>query len=158
MYILHKCLTNSSEFFKVAFSGDWQEAANGTIDIQGFEPKTFDHYAEWLYTGRISLGACADPAFNSPDDGTLDDHYTMLMDLYVMGYFLLDRAFRNSIIDTLLATGDKFYTRPDEGCVDMIWSKVPQDAPLKKAIVNYSVFRADAAVSLKISFLSVDAM
>lgn len=136
-YVLHKSLTISSGFFTAAFSGSWQEAASGAIKIRDFEPKHFDHYAEWLYTSEISLGALSDPPIRSSTDKNLGIHYMMLMDLYAMGYFLLDGAFRNCIVDTLLKAGDKFNMHPCHRCVDNVWDRIPQAAPLKDLIISH---------------------
>lgn len=72
----------------------------------------------------------------------------MLMDLYVVGYFLLDVTFRNCVVDTLLKSGDKYYTYPGYHTVGPVWEKIPPNARMRELIINHWANRVEVPVSI----------
>lgn len=146
-YILHKSLVKSSDFLAKALSGDWQQAEDGTITAPGIESRHFDHYAQWLYTGKIPLESSEKSVRGDSSANDNSDDYILLMDLYLLGYFLLDVTFRNCIIDTLLKIGDRDNTYPDERSINRIWDKNPQNAPIKDLMINHWASDVDTVVS-----------
>lgn len=119
------------------------------MHVQDFEPYHFDHYAHWLYTGRVCLGADSDAVNWAPPDIDFPDDYLLMMDLYVMSYFLLDETFRNCMMDVILKTGDLLRSYPGELCIARFWDRIPEDAPLKKMVVNDWAHGMKAGVSFK---------
>lgn len=56
----------SSEYFQKAFSDDKKEITDYTVRLPEANPKAFDIYLKWLYSGRFYILAQDDVA--APDD------------------------------------------------------------------------------------------
>lgn len=82
-------------------NGTWREAKDRKIRLPDIEACHLERYIQWLYTGAISIQPEAEVINmqNDRDEMQLSrTKYAILMDLYIMGHFLLDSAFRNAVV------------------------------------------------------------
>ncbi|KAI4693273.1 uncharacterized protein J4E88_001644 [Alternaria novae-zelandiae] len=87
-----------SEFFRRAMNGKWIESKNRMVRLPEDDPKVFDIYINLLYTGRLATNTLEEPKTNAH---LLEEMY-VLAQLYVIGEKLLDKATKNSAIQSLL--------------------------------------------------------
>lgn len=91
----------------------------------------FRLYAEWVYSGRIQKRA---PGVNSED---VD--FSSMGQAYILGEKLLDKNFKNAIVDLLLQTivthGKMDLTLPT-----LIFNETSNTAPLRKLLVDLYVW------------------
>lgn len=135
-YTLHKCFaTKSSEFFVKATNGRWKEGKDKSVPLPDCMPEIFDIYLHWLYTGSIVLNITED----DEDRGTSE--INELMHLYVLGNFLLDRPFRNVIVDRTLEVNRLYKKYPGSEAINIIWPETPADCQMQRLILRFWAIR-----------------
>ncbi|KAF2483574.1 hypothetical protein BDY17DRAFT_324295 [Neohortaea acidophila] len=88
-YYLYPCdAKKTSDLFRNA------DTTGPPLNIPRFDPETFDIYVEWMYDRNSALIAAK-------------DSYEHLMELYKLGEYLEDSAFRNMVMDTTIEIGVK---------------------------------------------------
>jgi len=132
----------SSEFADAAMRGPWQESQERVIALPEFDKKTFGTYLQWLLTGVVHTKAgCADG--NKSIEARLYSEILRLPNLSVLGHYLLDTDFRDSINDALIEctadlhrNGSKFPASygPD------FYDKTPDQSPIRKLVVDLVVW------------------
>ena len=130
--------TKSSEFFKSAISGTWTESSSKRITLAEVQPKTFERYLNWLYTSTIPLEVedSLDPK-NDVQRGTIaNSKYRQLLHAYVLRYFLLDRPFRNAIIDAMRKVQSELYYVPSTPAVCYFYDKMPPNCQTIRLITS----------------------
>ncbi|KAK5989880.1 hypothetical protein PT974_08142 [Cladobotryum mycophilum] len=85
----------SSRFFKKALSGDWKEAEDGRVRLEGDSPDVFEIYLHWLYRRTLPV------RIDSPGhEGNFE--YLQLAKAYVLGDMLQADTFRDAAIDAII--------------------------------------------------------
>jgi hypothetical protein len=120
--------TRSSKFFQAALrrdwkGRDWKESRENRVTLAEVHPGVFEGYLQWLNTGTITSSFPIDKpsAFE-------------LVELYILGDFLDDAAFRNAVLDDL--TSSAFEMWPGICSVSLVWENTPGDSPLRKLILE----------------------
>ena len=108
-FTVHKIYaTKTSEFFTTAVNGNWREAKDG-IRLPEVEVLPFDLYVRWLYTGEMDLDLSMEGDVTTEIAGAV---FAGLMDLYILGHFLLDPTFRNAAIDATIIARNTMSMQP----------------------------------------------
>lgn len=103
-------LVSSSEFFKAALSADWKEDRLEVLHLSCLKPVNFQIYLDWLYgSGDVDIdlvvtASLADFGVPAPGEGDLRV-VDRLCELWILGDYLLDNAFKNAVIKTILCLG-----------------------------------------------------
>jgi hypothetical protein len=87
----------SSKFFKDACSERWIQGKEPKVFVLEVEPKTFQSYVEWLYSGNYQLQASK----GDPMD-VVHSALDAAINLYLVSDFLDDVHFRNHIMEALV--------------------------------------------------------
>lgn len=136
-FVVHKCyLTKTSDFLSAALNGAWREAKNGRINLPNVEPRAFECYIQWLYTGEVPVEFGKQGTTNMEVAFVA---YDLLMDLYMLGHFLLDAGFQNAVIDSTLKTKRETTIYPGAGSIRQIWDETPEDCTMKRLITRWWV-------------------
>lgn len=112
----------SSKFFHAAMSNDWNESRQNRVTLK--EPRTvnFEFYLQWLSTNEHSfLGDLA---------------LYQLAELYILGDFLDDLAFRVTMINHFVKRAVDNDVHPGSSIVTPTWERTPEGSPLRKIIVE----------------------
>lgn len=130
--------TKTSDFFKSATSGTWKEASEKAIKLPETTPLQFDTYINWLYTGEIPFAKSSEPFANNNERRAFAiGSYDRLMELYEMGYFLLDATFRNAVVTATLEVRSKTSVYPGVTALRTIWGKTPHGCSMKRLIMRF---------------------
>ncbi|KAF2661595.1 hypothetical protein K491DRAFT_710810 [Lophiostoma macrostomum CBS 122681] len=100
--VIHKdVLCKSSHYFRNATKPEWSELRNEpyTIRLPVEQPEAFRLYAHWLYSKTLPL-----PEFKKE---TSVGYFEKFARAYVLGEALLDKLFKNEVINAILATNKK---------------------------------------------------
>ncbi|KAF2124791.1 hypothetical protein P153DRAFT_400871 [Dothidotthia symphoricarpi CBS 119687] len=95
-------LTISSEFFKKALSGDWEESSTRTVQLPETDVTAFGIYVKWLYSGKFYIMEDNDKSDKDEDDLIPDHELDKWHSCYVLGSFLQDLDFKDALIDMLI--------------------------------------------------------
>lgn len=123
---MHKMLLySSSDYFRAALDGGFKEAAEQRIELLEDDPKVFERFQLWLYTGKV---------FDRGEKSTALDH-SMLVDIYVFAESRCIPGLQNHLVDTIIrkSAREGFYLRPSDG--DM-YSNTASLSPLRKLAVH----------------------
>jgi hypothetical protein len=131
-FVIHKSFAaQSSKFLRAALEGDWKEAREKRIPLPEAKVADFQVYTEWLYTGCI-VGL---------DKDMTGARGATLVRLHILGDFLGDNLFSNTIIDNLIlsihSSGSSMSFRRDT--VDMAWDKTMPGSPLRKVLIQFII-------------------
>lgn len=128
-FIIHTSFaTKSSKFIRAALAGDWKEAREKLIPLPEARVADFQIYTEWMYTGRIA---------NRAYDGSSDNSVTLVR-LYILGEYLGDTRFSNTIMDNLLQISCSPQSPMVFGSdtVGMAWEHTLPGSPLRMALAQ----------------------
>lgn len=124
--ILQSIATKSSKFMQTTFGGEWRESREKSVSLPETKVADFEVYLEWLYTGHVV---------------TLDSIKALgatLIRLYVLGDFLVDDRFCNTVMDTLILESQRGYPRLafSPADIDSAWEKTMPGSGLRKVLVD----------------------
>lgn len=133
----------NSEFFEAALRKEWKEGLEKTIELPEDDAKVFNKYHGWLYTRRLA----------TPEGGYagLDQSFTMLAKLYVLGEKLLDRDFQNSVSDALVSatrdergprghgSGYKGRSFPGPKIIRIVYEGTTTGSPMRRLLTDFYV-------------------
>jgi hypothetical protein len=124
-FTLHTSIaTRSSNFFRAALRRNtWKEARETRIVLAEVHPAVFEGYLQWLHTGVLTS------SFPIDKPSTFD-----LAEMYILGDFLDDKAFRNAVLDDI--TSSAYDIWPGICSVNLIWDNTPGGSPLRKLILE----------------------
>lgn len=107
----------SSDFFKGALNHGFKESSDRVIPLSEFKPESFKIYLQWLYTGGIFT--------RQPDSAKeiASQENCRLFEAYIMGEYLCDTNFQDTIMDALL---DKWLNE-DKYAVSFLLARVAQE-------------------------------
>ena len=99
-YTLHKSYaTRKSVFIQTATSGKWVEATTQQVELPETKTARFEQYIHWLYEKEVLLESTS--GFEYIKDVAIVLSQEQLLELYVLGYFLMDTSFRNDVVERL---------------------------------------------------------
>ena len=126
-FILHTDVAaRSSKFFRAAMSNDWKESRQNRVTLKELETVDFELYLQWLSTNEHSFLS--------------DLNLHRLAELYILGDFLDDFAFRAAMLNHFVKKTVDGIVYPDHSIVTPTWEQTPEGSPLRKIIVELWVF------------------
>lgn len=132
-YIDEGALKSGGEFFVAALKEEWRKY-KAPISLPEDDPKAFEVYAQWLYTGKIFSRPFSDSraaAFDSQNFG-------LLTALYVLGDRLMDSVFQDRIMDAIVAMNvQTTMFMPAQRLVDFICGRIPAHAAMRRWLVQW---------------------
>ena len=92
-YGIHKSLLfQVSRFFKAALSGKFYEARSGVVVLADENPKVFDRFNAWLYTGSLLLDG----------ENLKSLPHSIIFDIYAFAERRIIPSLQNKAIDTVI--------------------------------------------------------
>lgn len=106
------------------------------------DPKTFQVYAHWLYSGTL-------PVTYGILGKEVDFEYLDLVKAYVLGDKLLDDTFRRTVIDAIVEASlverinwDPWF--PGDEAILYAYSNTLKESPIRKLLVDFHVYYGDS--------------
>ncbi|KAK5131063.1 hypothetical protein LTR08_001349 [Meristemomyces frigidus] len=104
---VHKdLLTQHSDFFRAAFTGDWKERADGVIRLPEDEVEAFEQFYWFVYTGSLFTIREGDHGVGE-DNHPTDKEFGRLAAAWALGNKLQCTPFKDALTDGLIAKGLK---------------------------------------------------
>ncbi|KAK5159717.1 hypothetical protein BJ546DRAFT_950332 [Cryomyces antarcticus] len=129
----------SSPFFEAAMKPHWKEAKDRLVELPEDTAEIFGIYIQWLYTKGIA-SLPEDPS----SDSFLGEGYSLLASAYVLGEKLQDIAFKNDVVDAIMA--ESFNLNPNgqrlfPGChhIKIIYDGTPKSSLARRLLVDMYV-------------------
>jgi hypothetical protein len=119
--VIQSIATRSSKFFQAAMSRDWKEALEKRVMLPETEVRVFEGYLQWLYTGDIAVA-----------HGSFHEE----VEFYILGDFLHDIKFRNTVLESLIARCHEETLVPSAPLVQFAWDNTPSDSLLRQTILE----------------------
>lgn len=130
LFVVYKdVICASSKFFKAACSERWVQGKESKFFLLEVEPKTFQSYVEWLYSGNYQLPACK----GDPMDVVLSA-LDAAINLYLVGDFLDDVHLRNHIMEALFI--HRLGYLPHVKMLKNLWARTTPASLLRKIFVE----------------------
>lgn len=98
------------------------------------DPKDFERYAHYLYTGNI---AC------KREDVT--DEFDTLAKSYALGERLMDITYKDTVIDAFIVTTGQespFGRAPTIDCINIIWESTPKGSLARELLIDLYTMQA----------------
>lgn len=133
---IHKSiLASTSKFFSKALRSEWSDlrANPNTIELSHLTMDTFTVYTHWLYSRTLAL----------PTDGKDHQAYPFLAKAYVLGEELMDVAFKNDVLDTMIAIVSECRIYPAGETVHTIYENTPPASPARRLLVDFVAAAGD---------------
>ena len=124
-FIHSSVLEKSSDFFKAALKPQWFRSAPREVKLPEEDPNTFIVYANWLYSGAMSMRGCME-----------------LARLYVLGEKLIDPTFQDMVINAIVAKSRKPDVNgkkwdPGRAPISVLYRNTPEGSPARRLMVNF---------------------
>jgi hypothetical protein len=100
---------------------DWKEALERRVLLPEVDPDDFEGYLQWLYTSDFAFAG----AYRS----------VVLVELYILGDFLDDLAFRNAVLDYQMTEWVANHNVPSVEATRLAWDNTPPDSPLRHLVI-----------------------
>ncbi|KAI4906272.1 hypothetical protein J4E90_010745 [Alternaria incomplexa] len=127
----------SSAFFQTAFRHPWRESLERVVRLPECDAIDFQIYTHWLYSGLL----CAIPSEVSGSNGVSSS----LVRGYLLGDYLQDASYRDTIIDGLIEwdrhADDAPRTSFLSSWINIVDDKTSEGNPLQKLLVDITVWR-----------------
>lgn len=154
-FTVHETLIcEHAAFFKAACSGDWKEGPTRTVRLSSSSPANFQIYLDWLYSHQqLDL---TDLAMKSVEEAGLSckqklaenlalHHISKLINLWVMGDYLMDTIFKNRVMDNII-----WHELPKRRLVKLhminrIITNTPRVSGLQRWVIDHTALLVDAA-------------
>ncbi|KAK5069444.1 hypothetical protein LTR16_009491 [Cryomyces antarcticus] len=114
----------------------WKEAKDRLVELPEDTAEIFGIYIQWLYTKGIA-SLPEDPS----SDSFLGEGYSLLASAYVLGEKLQDIAFKNDVVDAIMA--ESFNLNPNgqrlfPGChhIKIIYDGTPKSSLARRLLVD----------------------
>jgi hypothetical protein len=135
LFVVHKdVICVSSKFFKAACSQRWVEGKEKKVRLPEVEPKIFQSYVAWLYSGDYRMQACKDDT-----KYVIDSAIDAAIELYLLGDVLDDISFRNKMMEVQVC--QDLGRVPCTATLREVWERTPPTSPLRKMYVERFILR-----------------
>jgi hypothetical protein len=126
-------LRGSSKFFEAALGREWLESQERRVQLSEFDPETFALYVQWLYTGR----------HHTSNTGLSQVH--TLTSGYVLGNYLQDDKYQDSLLDTLAEHLEEYPVRYEIllRTVASTYHQTTDNSPLRAFMIDCAVWKLD---------------
>lgn len=123
-HLVHEAFALTSGFFAAAISGKWEEVNTNGVALPDQEPNLFKVYLEWLYTKAFTT--------DNDDSRTPPNVLLRLSKLYILGQYLLDFSFRNSVVDRVYE--EHRHLLPELEEIEDVWRATPEGTSMRRII------------------------
>lgn len=130
-YLAPSILKKAGAYFASALKKEWMEGQERTIELEDEDPRHFQIYAEWLYTGTI---------FCKNERAAKGITLSLLVNLYIFGDKRLDFAFQNRVIDAIIATIESEQQGFGARDINNVWDRTPERSPIRSLMIDWCVF------------------
>lgn len=116
----------SSQFMQTALSGDREDFREKRVSLPKARVSDFEVYLEWLYTGHAVIGDWS------------RDRGSALLRLYLLGDFLVDDRFCNTVMDIIIRESEPKYPLL-EFCskrINSMWSETNPASKIRRVLVD----------------------
>ncbi|KAF1349741.1 hypothetical protein BDV97DRAFT_389858 [Delphinella strobiligena] len=140
-------LIRNSEFFKAAVKEEWLSEKAGehfrVIEMPDDDPNIFSIYADWLYSGLI----CSATEHSGKGNDTEFEDLTLA---YILGEKLLDKSFKNAVIDAFI---EKLISERvlDLELPKLIYDNTRPTSPFRRLLVDIYAHHADSSWMMRSS-------
>jgi hypothetical protein len=118
--VVKSIATRSSKFFEAAMSRDWKEAREKRVSLPDVEVRIFESYVQWLYTSELVTSGSSE---------AVD-----FAQLYILGDFLDDLAFRHAVLDSIMSGFLEDKRPPGGKAVQLAWDYTPSNSALRRLV------------------------
>ncbi|EMD01283.1 hypothetical protein BAUCODRAFT_61200, partial [Baudoinia panamericana UAMH 10762] len=132
-YVHKEVLSAQSPFFSAVLSKEWKEGAERVVDLPHDQPRVFEAYSVWLYTGHLYVLGEKHPE----NYGSIDYHH--FIELYILGEKLLDRRFQNRVVDVIVAASIESPEVPGLITVNRAYEATPKGSPIRRLLCDIYV-------------------
>lgn len=129
----------SSPFFEAALCREWLESQEGVVRLPAGDADAFQIYSQWLYTRRLHTH----PGSRRHIFVKIKEEWARLVRAYLLGEFLQDTVFRDSVIDAMqewaqncLSMSAYAYQQATE-----IYDKTSSASPLRHLVADLTAWR-----------------
>jgi hypothetical protein len=133
-------ICGSSEFFRNALSREWRESKERLVKLPSRQPKAFQLYVQWLYTGRLHLSPRSVEANSTTER-------TNIKEGYLLADYLQDTKYKDTLVDALRDWIKAASTVQRElMVVDLthtMFSETPAEASMRTILVDVAVWCLD---------------
>lgn len=141
IYVHENLVRESSIFFKGMLAHNWKESTDRIVLLPYDDPIIFNIYVQWKYKGKI-LSATAD------QDDENQEEWLRLVQAYVLGDKLQDAAFKDAVLDSIIAKSNVavngFHYFPIQNITTFIYANTVPKSPLRRLIVDQHVYHGQA--------------
>lgn len=133
-------LTARSEFVRLALGGGGEEASTRTIPLPDDDPAVFTIYQQHLYTGLIHTRSIDKTSISTVDTKQQETaEYSTLVHAYILGSKLLDTAFKDALIDSIIEKLRAQHTF-DTHLTCLVYENTPPSSPLRRLWIDIYYF------------------
>ena len=150
-YVHVDLLCDVSSFFKAAFTGDFKEGSDKTMQLPEDDENTFSLFIDWLYHQRYEMSPQPDDDSEDSDDEDDDaspvvregDRYLPTFKLFVLAEKYDVPALKWLLTETLLADGDTSPYGPSDASVIYLYGHTAQSAGIRRWIADWHAWYMD---------------
>lgn len=132
-------IERTSPVFRATFQEHWAEGQESKVNLKDDEPNTVHIYLYYAYTGKIAFKKTHENI--SYGQILCSEEYPLLAKLYCLGEFYQDIAFKNAVIDAIIANsetpgpnGHRWY--PTGESVEIIYNGTCEGSLARKLLVD----------------------
>jgi hypothetical protein len=137
-FTVHETLVRqASPFFENALSHEWTESQSRIVNLPTMRAEDFHLYVQCIYTGRLY----ARPSDRKTPFEANHAEFKRLANAYVLGDYLQDTAFRDTIIDAILECAvEGPLSIMYSGCASTLYLETQEGCPLRKLLIDITVW------------------
>ena len=135
-------LCSSSEFFKAAAASPWKELVEKMIALPEIAENVFMIYVSWLYVDGLDVFDSSkhnDLAAASDHSEAAQSSFRNILESYILGDFLGDKKFPNSLLDKLIEVSETTQKLPSPSTIMEYWLRLPERSSIRRPLVDLEV-------------------
>jgi hypothetical protein len=136
-YVHKSVLCKTSSFFQKATKSEWTASTPRPIDLSDEDPKIFQFYVQWLYSGTVAIQTRF--INNSDAEGGLCGivDKCSLIESYLLGEKLMDTAFQNAVMQGLIQCVKREESYPINSVIKRVYERTTTKSPLRRLLVDF---------------------
>lgn len=131
-------ITSCSDFFATALKEEWLEGQTRTVTLPNEDRELMAHYVDYLYTQKLPTRDYRPSLFGTTPSGQLA--CLVLAQLYVLGERILDKSFRNAVIEEVV----RIYSRPMTDMVNVVYQGTVAGSPARRLMVDLNFSKCNS--------------
>lgn len=137
-YIHRDLICNESSVFKAAFSGEFKEASNQSIDLKDQDVEAVERMVQWLYSGQYELVKWS----SEDDENTASTRYWQLAKLNTLADKYNIIGLSNTIIDQLYILHSKNFV-PQLEIAAYVYDNTTENSAFRKLFIAWYAWEID---------------